>query len=354
MNAPPFSASSMSSVLSSMRDGRAIGIVDRYRGEFCAALAYTGARQDAINALRGLPRRSAFCVMADVGFASSRLAAAGSAEEVAFRSQLGLSGAEVFAPLSGGIFARPGFLECLSDLAKLAAVGHSLVFCTTKIPETALLREELMRYFQQHSILLLNLADVSRHRLLTETLIRESAIIPLQTHYGAFTLRCFESRVSNPVMVLAKGLGNKTSGQVPLVRIERCYSWAGICSPLPNFLSTGFQTALDRIYREGAGVILLVPGPKGQKERQDFLNACSLSFFQDDPFNTLEGTDFSCSVAAGICAQVLRALGIERFCPISTKASRLKILEEFGLEIEWPEVPRSRNVKEVACSWDEF
>ncbi|MDB6167180.1 MAG: 3,4-dihydroxy-2-butanone 4-phosphate synthase [Verrucomicrobia bacterium] len=221
----------------------------------------------------------------------------------------------------GGVLERAGHTEAAVDLAKLAGLPPTGVICEILNEDGAAARlPELVEFKRRFGLRMVSIAALIEYRHQREQLVEHVCTRDFPSEYGAFTLQVFRSRVDDRHH-LAFTMG--TLGPEPiLVRVHS-----------ENLLSDVFRAkgmeshhsltgALDRVAREGRGVVLYMEQPDGGRD--------SLRRLLETPGTAPAPVSFR---DYGIGAQILVALGLRKIRLLTHSSRRVVALDGYGLEI---------------------
>ena len=96
--------------------------------------------------------------------------------------------------MSGGVLRRTGHTEACIDLARLAGLYPAGVICEIMADDGSMARlPELERFAKTHSIKMVTIEDLIRHRMQREKLVQRVAEVDMPTEYGDFRAIGYES-----------------------------------------------------------------------------------------------------------------------------------------------------------------
>ncbi|WP_323150210.1 bifunctional 3,4-dihydroxy-2-butanone-4-phosphate synthase/GTP cyclohydrolase II [Pseudomonas oryzihabitans] len=220
----------------------------------------------------------------------------------------------------GGVLARAGHTEAACDLARMAGFAESGVICEVMNDDgTMARRDELETFAEQHGLKVGTIADLIHYRLLHEHTVKRIDEQQLDTEVGPFKLVTYRDEVEGDVH-LALIRGDLASQELPLVRVHNM-------DPLRDLLQVhqpgrwSLRSAMERVAREGAGVVLLL----GHSLEGDDLLA-----HLREPRPAPKALSTYSTVGAG--SQILRDLGIRQMRLLSSPM-KFNAISGFDLEV---------------------
>jgi 3,4-dihydroxy 2-butanone 4-phosphate synthase/GTP cyclohydrolase II len=328
----------------------AINFMARYgRGQIC--LSMTGARLDeldiplAVNA-NTTQFGTAFCVPIDAKHnVTTGISAADRAQTVLTAIHPATRPHDLVRPghvsplraRVGGVMVRAGQTEAAVDLARIAGLYAAGVICEIMNEDGTMARvPQLTRFAKRHGLLMITVADLIKHRMRTESLVKRAASASMPTDYGDFRVHAFESQVDNQTH-LALVRGEIGDGYDVLVRVHSaCLTGDGLHS-IRCDCGAQRDAAMQRIASEGRGIMLYL----NQEGRGIGLaNKIRAYELQDEGFDTVEANErlgFKADQRDyGVGVQILRALGVRSMRLLSNNPRKLVGIEGYGLSVsQW-------------------
>ncbi len=245
----------------------------------------------------------------------------------------------------GGVLFRAGQTEGSVDLADLAGLKPMGVICEVMNDDgTMARRDDLEAFCQTHDLKMCAVADVIRHRMRSERLIKRAVEVDLNLAAGPFRLIAFESLVDpDPHIALCcGGVGELDSHGQPIVHDEpvlirvhsECFT-GDVLESLRCDCGPQLQVALQRVAAEGKGAVIYI--------RQEGRGIGLINKLKAYKLQVEEGMD---TVEAnihlgfepdrrdyGIGNQILRDLGLTQLRVMTNNPRKIYGLEGFGLKI---------------------
>jgi 3,4-dihydroxy 2-butanone 4-phosphate synthase/GTP cyclohydrolase II len=228
----------------------------------------------------------------------------------------------------GGVLTRAGHTEAGCDLARLAGLEPAAVIVEILKEDGSMARRpDLERFAQKQGIRIGTIADLIRYRLEKERNVERIAEQPVDTAHGRFTMYCYDDRINRAVHVaLVKGdLANASN---PLVRVHIQDTLGDIIGVKSRSLGWPLDSAIERITREDAGVIVIL---REQESSRDFIDAVEGLGRETHELEEQRGGD-AVLRTYGVGAQILRDLGLSKIRVLSAP-KHMYAISGFDLEI---------------------
>lgn len=235
----------------------------------------------------------------------------------------------------GGVLIRAGHTEAAVDLARLAGFRPAGVICEIKKADGEMARvPELLEFSAAHGLQILTIADLIAYRLRTERTVERRATCRLPTRFGDFTAHAYEATVDNkPYLALV--MGEIHPEEPVLVRVHSGCMTGDILHSLRCDCGTQLARALERIQREGGGVLLYLQGQEGRGI--GLTNKIKAYALQDEGLDTVEANQhlgFPPDMRDyGIGAQILFDLGVRKMRLMTNNPRKRAGLRGFGLSV---------------------
>ena len=239
----------------------------------------------------------------------------------------------------GGVLRRGGHTESAVDLCALAGLFPAGVLCeVTNDDGTMARRDDIAAFARRHQLVTLEVADIVRYRLRTETLVRREAQGRIPTPFGEFTAFTYKSDVDQSEHV-ALVLGDVEQGDLDtesvLVRVHSECLTGDVFSSLRCDCGEQLALAMQRIAEEGRGVVVYLRGHEGRGIGLSHkLRAYNLQDTGVDTVdaNLAQGLPVD-SRQYGIGAQILRDLGVRSVRLMTNSPSKFRGLLGYGLNV---------------------
>jgi len=226
----------------------------------------------------------------------------------------------------GGVLTRAGHTEAGCDLVRIAGLEPAAVIVEILNEDgTMARRPQLEAFAREHDLKIGTIADLIRYRLEKERSVERIAERDIETDFGPFRLYCYEDHVNGTVH-LALVRGTLERATAPLVRVHLKDTVRDLVGAREDGHSWSLRSAMERIAREGAGVVVLLRPHESPLEIAEAVRSAEPS--------AAAGQARGAQVLRtyGIGAQILRDLEITRMRVLSAP-KQMHGLSAFGLEV---------------------
>ncbi len=238
----------------------------------------------------------------------------------------------------GGVLVRAGQTEGSVDLMRLAGLKGAGVICEIMNEDGTMARlTDLEKFSKEHNIPIISNAEIIRHRLATESLVKLVAAEKLFTKLlGEVRVNIYES-VLDGSQHLAVVKGDLTKSAAPLVRVSSPCPNCAILDGLFCDCHESLIKAAGEISRAGCGILLNLQQKNSEEQTlADKLAALvgrKTAAYKSEPYPYKGGTVSNTLRSYGIGAQILRHLGLGPIKLLVNRNTHLPSLEGFGISI---------------------
>jgi 3,4-dihydroxy 2-butanone 4-phosphate synthase / GTP cyclohydrolase II len=235
---------------------------------------------------------------------------------------------------AGGVLVRPGQTEASIDIARIAGLYPAGVICEIMNEDGSMSRlPELREFAKLHNLKMITVADLVRHRMSREMLVRRVAETDLPTVYGTFRAFAYEN-IMNGDVHLVMVMGDVSTSDPVLVRVHTENVTCDMFGSLMD--DTGFQlhSALEKIAAAQQGVVLYL---RQREHSLDLVNQLrTYALMQEKNIGKKEAsleTGYGIGRDYGVGAQILHDLGLRRILLLTNHPPKVAALEGFELEV---------------------
>lgn len=229
---------------------------------------------------------------------------------------------------AGGVLTRAGHTEAGCDLTRLAGAEPAAAIVEILNDDgTMARRPDLERFAKQHDLKIGTIADLIRYRLEKERSVERISDQLVQTEFGPFRMYCYEDHVNRTVH-LALVAGDLSDRKPPLVRVHLKNTLGDVVGIHEPALGWPLRSAMQRVSKEGHGVIVILRPEETPRDLMDAVQAIS----QVEAAATPRHVGMEVLRTYGIGAQILRDLGVTRMRVLSAP-KQMHGLSGFDLEV---------------------
>ena len=227
----------------------------------------------------------------------------------------------------GGVLSRAGHTEAGCDLARMAGFEPAAAIVEIMNEDgTMARRPDLEVFAKEHNLKIGTIADMIHYRAMNEQTVVRQDQKTVETEYGAFELITFKDTLQEQVH-MAFVRGNLAEVEQPVVRVQAADILRdAIGLKKEDSQSWSTQHSLERIDKEGAGVLVVLAGSIESADLETRLS----EFFGSSPAPSQTGTGAYLTVGTG--SQILRALGVTKMRLLNPPV-KFSALSGFDLEV---------------------
>ena len=235
----------------------------------------------------------------------------------------------------GGVLVRVGQTEASVDIARIAGLAPAAVICEIMNDDGTMSRmPELTAFAEKHGLKIISVADLVRHRIEKETLVRRVVETDLPTDFGVFRTILYENEINGETH-LAMSIGNVSQAtDAVLVRVQTENVTFAVFGSTLGEASSAMQASLKKIADEGRGVVLYLRQRENNLDLVNQLRTYALMQEKGIDFQSAKReTGYGKMHDYGIGAQILKDLGVNRIRLLSNHPPKVNAIEAFGLKI---------------------
>jgi len=249
----------------------------------------------------------------------------------------------------GGLLVRAGHTEASIDLARMAGLKPAGVICEIMNEDGSMARmPELKKFARKHNLKVGTIADVIRHRLQHDSLVKREVEVRMPTEFGEFRLIGYTNAVDNAEHV-ALVMGEPSAERPCLVRVHSECLTGDVFASRRCDCGSQLHAAMRQVSEAGEGVILYL---RQEGRGIGLLNKLKAYNLQDAGHDTVEANTklgFKPDLRDyGIGAQILRNLGLRRLNLLTNNPKKIIALDGYGLEVcervQLQSVPHEDNI----------
>ena len=228
----------------------------------------------------------------------------------------------------GGVLTRAGHTEAGCDLARLAGLEPAAVIVEILNEDgTMARRPDLEVFAREHGLKIGTIADLIRYRVENETTIERAAECELHSEYGTFRMVTYLDTIDDELH-FALVLGEVQSTVPTLVRVHLHSTLCDVLGSLDQECGWPLRRALQRVQREGQGVIVLLRKTEDNRELIRHVRNLQLGMGLERG-RAAPQTELR---TFGVGAQILSDLGVRKMRVLSAPKV-MHGLSGFGLEV---------------------
>ena len=229
----------------------------------------------------------------------------------------------------GGVLVRAGHTEAGCDLARLAGLDPSAVIVEILNEDGSMARRSDLELFaREHDLKIGTIADLIQYRVSNEKTIERLNQCTLPTAFGEFTLVAYQDCIDNELH-LALVMGDLQAEQPTLVRVHMQNTLCDLFSTGHEGCGWPLRNAMQRIAREGRGVIVVL---RNHDTTREIIHRMRRIQYHDRAEPAAGGDSVKHLRTYGVGAQILCDLGLRKLRILSAPKS-LHAISGFDLEV---------------------
>jgi len=236
----------------------------------------------------------------------------------------------------GGVLKRAGHTEAGVDLARLAGLYPAAVICEIQNPDGSMARlPQLIEYARRYDLKIISIADLISYRLQHERFIQREAVANLPTQFGHFHVYAYRNQLDNSEhLAIVKGDPDTFKDQTVMVRVHSECLTGDALGSLRCDCRMQLQAALKMIENAGQGVVVYL---RQEGRGIGLVNKLKAYSLQDMGLDTVEANERLGFPADqrnyGMGAQILKDVGVHKFCLITNNPRKIAGLKGYDLEM---------------------
>jgi 3,4-dihydroxy 2-butanone 4-phosphate synthase/GTP cyclohydrolase II len=235
----------------------------------------------------------------------------------------------------GGVLVRAGQTEASVDLARMAGLVPAGVICEIMNDDGTMARvPDLVRFCEEHNLLMVTVADLIRYRLQNERYIHRVAESVMPTEHGDFRMIAYESEVQGGESHVALVYGDVEGEEPSLVRVHtHCLAGDVFGTTLCDCKEV-VAGSLKKIAAAGRGALIyLHNGGQGFGIDRSVTPHRVVLHREQRTREQSEEKSQRTLRQVGLGGQILSDLGIHKIRLLTNTPTHVPALQGFGIEI---------------------
>jgi 3,4-dihydroxy 2-butanone 4-phosphate synthase/GTP cyclohydrolase II len=234
------------------------------------------------------------------------------------------------------VLKRAGHTEAGVDLARLAGLYPAAVICEIQNPDGSMARlPQLIDYSRHYDLKIISIADLISYRLQHERFIQREAVADLPTQFGHFQVYAYRNQLDNSEhLAIVKGDPSTFKDKTVMVRVHSECLTGDALGSLRCDCRMQLQAALKMIENAGQGVVVYL---RQEGRGIGLVNKLKAYSLQDMGLDTVEANERLGFPADqrnyGMGAQILKDVGVQKFCLITNNPRKIAGLKGYDLEM---------------------
>lgn len=233
-----------------------------------------------------------------------------------------------------GVIQRSGHTEAAVDFARLSGLYPAAALMEIMSDDGTMARlPELRRLADKWGFKLVSIRDLIAYRMKNDSIVERGEEVDLPSHYGHFRLIPFRQK-DNGLEHIALIKGDVTNGEPVLVRVHSSCATGDIFGSMRCECGEQLHLAMERIDKEGRGVIVYLNQEGRGIGLMDKIRAYKL---QENGFDTVDANLHLGHKADerdyGVGANILHSLGVKKLRLMTNNPVKRIGLEGYGMEV---------------------